>query len=172
MTFNYLAIILIALSALTLIASADSVNEASGPYKISFDMPAVNNIEVEISDPYPSDTFTWYGLTAKSDDWFINCIITKYNGPGEIDPARIRRGIEASIGGNGVDKKEITQRVVDGRNAIVGIGTGASGTNTEIIYWLDDSNQVDISIFANYNADDKKFKETFDGILDTWKIKY
>lgn len=158
--------VMITLGSLISSVSATLVDKTTGPYQISFDMPAVENLTVEIPDPYPSDSLTLYGLTTTADEtWFINLVITKYNDAQLPDPEMERRHV-------GDNENKVTERIIDGRNALVGIGTGSGGTTSDVIYWLDDSNKVDIMIASNYRADNEQFQTVFNSILDTIKINY
>lgn len=157
--------VMITLGSLISSVSATLVDKTTGPYQISFDMPSVENLKVEILAPYPSDSLTLYGLTTTADQWFINLVITKYNEAQVSDPEMERRYIKGS------DDAKVTERIIDGRSALVGIGTGSGGIS-DVIYWLDDTNKVDITIASDLRADNEQFQTVFNSILDTIKINY
>lgn len=160
--------------ALASVASGSQVNEITGPFRVVFEMPGTDEINAEIADPLLSDTFTWYALTVPSDKWFINMVLTDYKESHEIDNVMERRSVAASTGG---EKSQVSERIIDGKNAIIGMVSGPSGTTYEVAYWLDESGsygtkKVEITIASDYESNDKIFQEGLNKMLDTLKITY
>lgn len=159
---------LIAILALTVLIStgySSQVNEATGPFKISFELP-VDKVGADIPDPAFGDGLSMYGLTASADNWFVNIVVTKYDNAHEINLDASRRSVAATAG---VDKSQAANRKIDGKSAIYAAKTTDSGTMLDAIYWLDadggyGTKMAEITIASNKPGD------ITEDVLETLKI--
>jgi hypothetical protein len=154
------------LSLLIAISSASQVNEATGPFRISFDTPIIGEPTIDVPDPLPSSTLTMYAVTVSGDKWFMNMVITDYNEPQEIDINNDRLLTKSSVG----DGAELMDRVVDGRAAIMAMKSGSGGTSSDIIYRLDERKKVDLTLASDLTG--AEFMAGLDTILNSLKITY
>jgi hypothetical protein len=157
------------LSALLMLISMVSgaqVNEVTGPFEVSFELP-VDKVTTEVSAPASADTLTMYGLSTSADKWFINIVITKYINSHEIDLDAIRRSVAA---GAGVDTSQASSRAIDGKNAGYAIKETNSGTTLDAVYWLDASDGYGTEMVEVMIASDEAADAT-ENVLDTLRIK-
>jgi hypothetical protein len=157
---------LLALMVLISMVSGAQVNDVTGPFKVSFELP-VDKATTDVPAPASADTLTMYGLSTSADKWFINIVITRYINSHEIDLDAIRRSVAA---GAGVDKSQASSRAIDGKSAVYAIKETNSGTTLDAVYWLDATDgygteMVEVMIASNEAAD------ATENVLDTLKIK-
>jgi len=148
------------------IASAAQVNEAMGPFKISFELPS-KEVTNEIADPLYEDYSTWYAMTTSADNHLVDIIIIEYFEPLEIDLDANRRLVAAMTG---VDKSESKSRMIDGNNGIYSVRSSDKGTMLNAICWLDEdggkgTKKAEIIIASNDKKPDSALKA-----LDSLKI--
>lgn len=170
-------LLLVAFIALTSIVSAVHVDQAMGPFKVSFYMETTGDVKVTVDPPVSSvsNVFTAYGMGVVADKWTVILVITNYNDLKEINHNQERTLVENLIDGR--KSIQISDRKIDDKNAICGIGSGPGGTRCEVVYWLDELNgygskKVELSIASSYTADTEVFQKGFDKILSTFKVRH
>jgi hypothetical protein len=162
-------LVLMGLSMLISFASCAQIDEITGPFKVSFELPVdMATTKVDAPNYADNNNSTQYGVLARADNWSVAIVITKFIGDREIDLDANRRSVAASAG---LDASQAVNHLIDGKNAVYSVKETDTGTMLAANYWLDanggyGATKTDIIIWASVPADKAV------AVLDTLKISY